>query len=83
MEDRVWVKQSNGSYYCYLRKRVWENGTAKVIEKKLLGKSDEKGGELRPTRRKRPAGTGNARSSNQAPMSSLTETEAMCDARMP
>ena len=60
MEDRVWVQQSNGSYYCYLRKRVWENGNAKVIEKKLLGKSDVKGGELKPTRKKRPAGTGNA-----------------------
>ena len=82
MEDKVWVLQSNGSYYCYLRKRVWENGNAKVIEKKLLGKSDVKGGELKPTRKKRPAGTGNALIANNTPVSSLSETESMCATRM-
>ena len=52
MEDTIWVKQANGSYYCYNRKRVWEDGRAKTLSKKLLGKSDEKGGELQPTRGK-------------------------------
>jgi hypothetical protein len=36
MEDRLWVKQKNGTWYCYERKRVWEDGKAKNISKTLL-----------------------------------------------
>ena len=53
MEDKVWVRQKNGTYYCYLRKRIWKDGKTVGLGKTLLGKSDEKDGELRPTREKR------------------------------
>ena len=55
IEDMLWVKQPNGTYYCYRRKRVCEGGKVKTIGKDLLGKADTKGGELRPTRAKRPS----------------------------
>ena len=55
MEDRVWVPQRNGTWYCYLRRRVWEAGKVRTLGRELLGKADERGGELRPTRpRRRP-----------------------------
>ena len=53
MEDRVWVGQPNGTWYCYLRRRVWRDGKTVELERRLLGKADERGGELRPTRPKR------------------------------
>ena len=53
MEDKIWVKQANGTWYCFERKRVWEDGKAKNLGKRLIGKADERGGELRPTRPKR------------------------------
>ena len=53
MEDRVWVPQKNGTWYCFLRRRVWEDGKVKTLGRELLGKADERGGELRPTRPKR------------------------------
>ena len=54
MEDRVWVRQRNGTWYCYERKRVWRDGRTVELERHLVGKADERGGELRPTRPKRP-----------------------------
>jgi hypothetical protein len=54
MVDKIWVEQKNGTWYCYERRRVWEDGQTKTIGKRLIGKSDERGGELRPTRPKRP-----------------------------
>ena len=66
MEDNIWVKQANGSYYCYNRKRVWEDGRVKTVSKKLLGKSDTKGGELQPTRGKRsPVATASTQSMSE------------------
>ena len=53
MEDKVWVPQKNGTWYCFLRRRVWEDGKVKILSRKLLGKADERGGELRPTRPRR------------------------------
>jgi len=58
MEDKVWVPQKNGTWYCYERRRVWEDGRTKTLSRTLLGKADERGGELRPTRPKRRAGEG-------------------------
>ena len=54
MEDRVWVRQRNGTWYCYERRRVWRDGKTVELSRTLLGKADERGGELRPTRPKRP-----------------------------
>ena len=65
MEDRLWVKQKNGTWYCYERKRVWEDGKAKNISKTLLGKASERGGELRPTRAKRKPGSKESKASSQ------------------
>ena len=53
MEDEVWVRQRNGTWYLYARKRVWRDGKTVEIERRLLGKADERGGEVRPTRPKR------------------------------
>lgn len=66
MVDRVWERQRNGTWYCYERRRVWEDGKAKNLGKTLLGKADERGGELRPTRPKRKAGEGKAGGGPQA-----------------
>lgn len=55
MEDTVWIKQKNGTYYCYKRKRIWKDGKTVCLGKELLGKADEIGGELRPTRKKKPS----------------------------
>ena len=53
MEDVVWARQKNGSFYCYKRKRIWKDGKVRLIEKKLLGKSDRKDGTITPTRGRR------------------------------
>ena len=55
MEDLVWVKISENKFYCYHRQRLWRDGQCVTLGKKLLGKSTEKGGELVPTRAKRPS----------------------------
>ena len=57
MEDKIWVRKKNGTYYCYQRRRVWKDGKAVLLGKTLLGKADKIGGELRQTRPKRPAGS--------------------------
>ena len=78
MEDRLWVRQANGTWYCYERRRVWEDGKARTVSKKLVGKADERGGPLRPTRPKRkPAQRGEGA---QAPAVEATRTHTgMCD----
>ena len=53
-KSHLWIKQKDGSYYCYERQRIWKDGKD-ITTKKLLGKADVKGGELRPTRKKRLA----------------------------
>ena len=55
MGDRVWERQRNGTWYCFERSRVWRDGRVVTTGKRLLGKADERGGELRPTRPKRRA----------------------------
>ena len=50
--SQIWVKQKDGTYYCYERQRIWKDGKD-ISTKKLLGKADEKFGELRPTRPKK------------------------------
>lgn len=72
MEDIIWEKQRNGSYYCYQRERIWEDGKTKNIKKKLLGKSATKGGELEPTRGKRPS----AASSSSKPLPAESKVKA-------
>lgn len=78
MEDRVWERQRNGTWYCYDRSRVWEDGKVKTVSKKLVGKADERGGPLRPTRPKRkPAQRGEGA---QAPAVEATRMHTgMCD----
>ena len=51
-KSRLWVKQKDGTFYCYERERIWKDGKD-ISTKKLLGKADEKYGELRPTRPKK------------------------------
>ena len=53
-KSRLWVKQKDGTFYCYERERIWKDGKD-ISTKKLLGKADEKYGELRPTRPKKEA----------------------------
>ena len=79
MEDRVWVGQPNGTWYCYLRRRVWRDGKTVELERRLLGKADERGGELRPTRpKRRPAPE--AEAGAEAPgVEATREHTGMCD----
>ena len=55
MEDLIWERISEDKFYCYHRQRVWQDGKCVTLGKKLLGKSTERGGELVPTRPKRPS----------------------------
>ena len=68
----IWVKQSDGSYYCYERSRMWKNGKD-ISTKKLLGKADVKGGELKPTRPKRTA-KGTDRANQETPEQNKSES---------
>ena len=82
MEDRVWARQKNGTWYCYARKRIWRDGKTVELEKKLIGKADERGGELRPTRAKRKPGADRTDALDAGPAVAATPADAgidMCD----
>ena len=78
MEDRVWERRRNGTWYRFERKRVWRDGRAVTTGKRLLGKADERGGEPRPTRPRRRPGAKGGEAAAGAVEATRTHT-GMCD----